>query len=83
MNILPTQDVKAMGRKLAGEVGSWSAAGFGISLITAIFQAYGRVSYQYKMSKQLDRYLLENLGISLMTVIFQVCGTVFSSQHAL
>ena len=32
IKILPTQDVRAIGWKLVGEVGSWSAAGFGSSI---------------------------------------------------
>jgi len=43
MKSLPMQDVKAMGRKLEGDVGSSFADDFGMSLMAANFQWLGTV----------------------------------------
>ena len=55
VNSLPTQEVRAIGRKLEGSLGSSSADDFPISLIPARFQLVGMVDVDQQHWKRLSK----------------------------
>ena len=55
VNSLPTQEVRAIGRKLEGSLGSSSAEDFPISLIPASFQLVGMVDVDQQHWKRLSK----------------------------